>query len=445
MDTVENWSELTPEQKREERFNRWLEAPGVEFKNEGAKKLYRERVTRFVRAISLGEPDRVPVLLPSGFFPAYYAGYDLRTVMYDYDKLREAWLKFAAEFDMDSFTGPGLVFPGRVLEMTGHRLHKWPGHGLPDNASVYQYVEQDYMKADEYDAFLDNPSDFWWRYFLPRTVGAFEPFHKLLPFSAMMGVSLGNYAAMAEPDVEAALEVMIEAGKETRKWMAVVGETSREILAAGIPNFRGGGFGGAPFDTVVDMLRGTQGMVMDMYRQPEKMHEVMEKVTPLIVKAAVAAADASGCPVCFMPLHKGNESFMSPKQFETFYWPSFRKVLEGMIAEGLVPNPFAEGKYGARLEVIADLPKGATVWWFEDTDMALAKKILGGRACIAGNVPASIMHAGTPADVRESCRRLIETCAPGGGYILTAAAGMNEGDPDNLRAFMEAAVAYGIY
>jgi uroporphyrinogen-III decarboxylase len=47
--------------------------------------------------------------------------------------------------------------------------------------------------------------------------------------------------------------------------------------------------------------------------------------------------------------------------------------------------------------------------------------------------------------VKEYCRKLIETCAPGGGYILTGAAGMNEGNPDNLRAMMEAAREYGAY
>ena len=77
--------------------------------------------------------------------------------------------------------------------------------------------------------------------------------------------------------------------------------------------------------------------------------------------------------------------------------------------------------------------------------MARAKKVLGDSACIAGNVPASLMHTGTPKDVKEYCRKLIETCAPGGGYILTGAAGMNEGNPDILRAYMEAAKEYGVY
>jgi len=241
------------------------------------------------------------------------------------------------------------------------------------------------------------------------------------------------------------MKTMIEAGKETLKWQAAVGEASQAILAAGVPNIRGGGMGSAPFDMIADTLRGTQGAMMDMYRQPDKLHEAMEKLAPMAIKGAVAMSNASGCPVTFMPLHKGDETFMSDKQFREFYWPSFKKVLLGIIDEGIVPFPFAEGRYGARLEIIKDLPRGSTLWTFEDIDMARAKKILGDSACIAGNVPASVLHTGTPQDVKAYCRKLIEVCAPGGGYILSGAAGMNEGNPDNLRAMMEAAKEYGVY
>jgi len=78
-------------------------------------------------------------------------------------------------------------------------------------------------------------------------------------------------------------------------------------------------------------------------------------------------------------------------------------------------------------------------------DMDRAKKVLGNRARIAGNLPVSVLCTGTPQEVKEGCRKLIETCAPGGGYILTGSASMNEGKPENLRAMMEAAKEYGRY
>jgi uroporphyrinogen-III decarboxylase len=203
--------------------------------------------------------------------------------------------------------------------------------------------------------------------------------------------------------------------------------------------------GGAPFDMIADMLRGTQGVVMDMYRQPDKLQAAMEKVTPMAIKGSVAMADATGCPVCFMPLHKGDESFMSPKQFETFYWPTFKEVLMGLIDEGVVPFPFAEGRYGARLEVIADMPRSSVLWSFEDIDMARAKQVLGKIACIAGNVPASLMHAGTAAQVEEYVKKLIDTVGHDGGYALAIGAVLDHAHPETLHAFFETGRTYGVY
>jgi uroporphyrinogen-III decarboxylase len=202
---------------------------------------------------------------------------------------------------------------------------------------------------------------------------------------------------------------------------------------------------GAPFDNVSDVLRGTQGIVRDMFRQPDKIHEMMERLVPIIVSGAVRGVDRSLSPIVPMPLHKGENSFMSQKQFETFYWPTFKKVLLGLIEEGVVPMPFAEGNYEPRLDIIADMPKSAIIWYFEVMDMARAKKVLGDVACIAGNVPASILVTGTADQVKERCRALIATCAPGGGYILTGGAGMNKGPAENLKAMTAAAHEYGVY
>jgi len=60
-------------------------------------------------------------------------------------------------------------------------------------------------------------------------------------------------------------------------------------------------------------------------------------------------------------------------------------------------------------------------------------------------VPVSTIITGTARDVKESCRKLIETCAPGGGYVLAGGAAATEAKPENLRAFMEAAKEYGVY
>jgi len=119
--------------------------------------------------------------------------------------------------------------------------------------------------------------------------------------------------------------------------------------------------------------------------------------------------------------------------------------LLALIDEGLVPYMVVDGTYNRRLEYIKDLPRGSVVWVFEKTDMAKAKKVLGGHACIGGNVTGSLLRTGTPEKVKEYCRWLIDTCAPGGGYILTLGASIDNCNPDNLHAIVDTAKQYGVY
>ena len=438
------WAELTPEEKREERFKRWLSPPDHKFTSPDIKRLYQERVNRFIKAIKLEEPDRVPVILPAGFFAAYYAGGNLKKVMYDYHELSRAWIKFLNDFEMDSAVGPGLVLPGKVLDMIDYKIEKWPGHGLDDDVSSYQYVEGEYMPPEEYDALITDPADYFMRYFFPRSVGAFKPFRKMSPLTAFVGIPTFYISQFGDPEIRAAYQTLLKAGLECVKWQSAVDEVAKVAWEKGLPPLSGG-FSGAPFDMIGDMLRGTAGVMMDMYRRPDKLIEAMERLVPMVIQEAVGNADRSGCPIMMMPLHKGMDNFMSAKQYETFYWPTFRKVLMGLINEGCVPMPFAEGLYNNRLEVIKDLPRASIIWYFEQTDMARAKKVLGDHACIAGNIPVSVLCTGTPQEVKAHCKRLIEICGPGGGYILTGGAQMDKGNPDNLRAVMEAAKEYGVY
>jgi uroporphyrinogen-III decarboxylase len=440
-----HWKEMTWQEKREARFKRWLDAPGVQFVNAEAEKLYKQRVTRFIKAIKMEEPDRVPVMLPTGSSPAYFAGSSFYKIMYDYDELKRSWIQFMDEFgDMDTFMGPGLIPSGRILDALDVKIMKWPGHGMGKDVTMQQIVEGEYMKADEYDWLMMDPTDYNLRVTLPRTAGVFEPFAKMPPLRMLFG-GASWVALLADPEIRKVFQTLMDLSDEFRKHQAAIMEVHHVALSRGYPSMSGMIMAQAPYDYFADMQRGTIGIAMDLYRQPEKLLEAIETQLNLTIQTVIKNIPMSDCPVCMMPLHKGDDTFMSDKQFEKFYWPSLRKLMLAMIEEGLVPFPFAEGRYNSRLKQITDMPKSGVVWYFDQTDMAQAKKVLGNVSCIVGNVPSSVMMTGTSAQVKENCRRLIETCAPGGGYILAGGASIDKGDMANLRAMMEAACEYGNY
>jgi len=445
METVKNWADLSWQEKRDERFKRWLSPEDVKFNSPEAEKLYKQRVTRFIKAIKMEEPDRVPVMLPAHSYPAYYGGINFHTVMYDYKEMKRAWIKFMDDFgDMDTFSGPGLIPSGKISEALKSKIQLLPGLGLPLDAMMNQFVEGEYMYADEYDQLIMDPSDYYVRVTLPRTTGLFESFAKLPPLRFLRGAAW--VAALADPDIRKTFQTLMDLAEEYRKWREANEEMRNIVISRGYASMFGGGImAGAPFDHLADTLRGTRGIVVDMYRQPEKLQEAMDRQLKMTITANIKNFPMTNCPMVMMPLHKGDDTFMSDEQFETFYWPTLRALFMAMIEEGLVPMPFAEGRYTNRLKQIADTPKSGVVWYFDQTDMAQAKKILGNVSCIVGNVPSSLVMTDTPERVKEECRKLIETCAPGGGYILAGGASVEKGDIKNLKAMMEAAYEYGVY
>jgi uroporphyrinogen-III decarboxylase len=100
-----------------------------------------------------------------------------------------------------------------------------------------------------------------------------------------------------------------------------------------------------------------------------------------------------------------------------------------------------------RLAHIVDgLPRGMVMLDFEKTDMKKAKQVLGDKVCIYGNVPAAMLCFGAPQEVETYCRRLIDDCAPGGGFILGTECEVPwNAKPENVRTIIETAVKYGQY
>ncbi len=441
------WEAMTTEERQEAMFDKWLNPEGVTYNSSQAEKDYKARVTRLKNIIQLREPDRVPVVPMTGFYPAVFKGHTPYDAMYDFGVVDATFTEFVTHFQPDAHTGTGGAPPGKMYEILDYKLYAWPGHGVPKNRS-YQALEGEYMMADEYDDLIDDPTNFFLTKFLPRIFGALAPLGSLSPFTNMTEMYGGFTAAamipFGVPPVQEALKKLMDAGNVAMEWAGVFGGYGPKMAAMGYPGFFGGGCK-APFDTIADTLRGTRGMIKDMYRQPNKVLEALEAMTPIMIKMGVSACKMNGNPVCFMPLHKGADGFMSEAQFKKFYWPTLKKVFEGLIAEGCVPFPWAEGGFNSRLDIIGDVPVGKMVWGFDETNMAEAKKKLGKISCITGNVPTSALTVSTVKELEAIVKKLIDDCAPGGGYLMMNGASLDECKAENLKAMIDTTKEYGVY
>ncbi|MFC2039041.1 uroporphyrinogen decarboxylase family protein [Chloroflexota bacterium] len=409
--------------------------------------LIAEREKRVKDAIELRQPDRVPVMLNTGVFAARYAGLKASSLYYDQVAYREACKKTLLDFEPDSTMVAGPSNSGLVMELIDDRNYKWPGYNLPDDLS-FQFVEDEYMKADEYDLLLDDPGDFVMRYYLPRVYGLMSPLPKIPPLRTMMfGMGLqGLIPILTSPEFQEIGEKLMKAMAELDRLRKDSAEFAKEMEQLGFPST---GMGGnsirfVPFDVISDRLRGMRGIMLDMYRIPDKLLEACDRVMDWWeAQVTPAVPDERGNPVrAGMPLHRGSDGFMSDAQFDKFYWPGLKACILKNIELGYISAPFWEGIWDDRLEYLLDLPRGKVIFHCEKTDVFKAKEIIGDHMCIQGGVPPTILQVGSPDDVDEYCKKLCQVVGKGGGFIMGAGSSIDYAKPENIKAMVEAAKKY---
>jgi hypothetical protein len=411
------------------------------------EQLCRERARRLLDATLLKQPDRVPIVVRFGYLLAELEGATRLELYENPTRAQDALLKAALRFQPDAASGLfGTPGPSRVL---GDRMTKWPGYGLDANGS-YQYVEREYMKAEEYDAFLDDLSDWTVRVYLPRIFSELEGLATLPPLGHFLTGYFGlvfSLGIFTTPAMERALRALGQAIQLQSEWMGQQRVLAERMAAAGFPTMA---FEStvmtAPFDYMSDSLRGMKGIFLDMHRCPEKVLAGEEKVARFELEYVLSLNRVRPVPYAFFPLHRGSDEFISLDKFERFYWPQLKDTFLKLIDAGITPFVFYEGVWNKRLKYLAELPKGKTVGYFHNTDLFKAKDVIGDTMCIMGGMPVSLLAGGTVPEVRERTKRLCEVVGKGGGYIMTTTAGELEGcNRELIQAWVDATREFGAY
>jgi uroporphyrinogen-III decarboxylase len=407
------------------------------------EQLYEERKKRVWDAVNLKVPDRVPVFLPISVFGAKYGGITVKEAfeLENTAKWFDINEKLLLEYQPDFFLGP-MGFDMETNAIVGNKLSRWPGSGVDENTS-FQFVEGEYMKAEEYDAFLENPGDFILRTYMPRVYSGLEGL-RYMPSLMSLFTGYGVFLFIAMPPVVEALENLTKAAKRGSQFMMSTVAFISRMQPHGFPPLVG--FGSqAPFDMVSDYLRGLKGSTLDMFRCPDKLLAAQQKFLPYLIDSAIAMGRMMPGTLSFCFLHRGSDEFMSPKQFETFYWPGLKTLLLAMIDAGLTPLVFWEGSWNQRLEYLRELPKGRVVGWFDRTDLFKAKEVIGDTMCICGDMPLSLLIAGTPEQIKDYAKKLIDVVGKDGGFIMGSNTVLDYAKPELVKVWVDFTREYGVY
>jgi hypothetical protein len=382
------------------------------------EQLYNERAKRVRDVIELREPDRVPFMVL--IEPHEYSGIPKSAAYYDPISLKRTMRKMAVDLEPD-MSEPGFPACGAAMTELDIRNCIWPGG--PKSADYdYQFIEGEYMKADEYDMFLNDPSGFMLRRYLPRIYGTLAPLAKLPPLENMlMGLEMLT-PLFASPEFLEMAQHLAQAGRHVLEFRKIIGDANEELAQLGFPpfaRFAAGGVGGAPFDTVTSFLRGMKGSMLDMYRQPDKLLRACEMILERRIAYAFPADPNTRDypPRVGLPLWRGDPVFMSEAQFKKFYWPGLKKSLQTHVDLGYVPVPFFESKFGDRLECMLELPKGKILASIEAADAVRAKELLGGHTSLLVRCP-NTCKLWSLGQLESFIKDLIDKCGKKGGLII---------------------------
>ena len=415
---------------------------------------YDIRLKRMTDAIALKEPDMVPMVpftdgLPYFLYPEIGASH--KSPLYDYDKAIEAHVKFHEEFEPDCNVAMSLFFSGKGAELLQPTMIDWPGRpGTPvRDDSFYQTLEIEYLYENEYDEFLNDYTGYTINKFLPR---AFKGLKGLENFKINPCLAFSTFPLepMANPDTIQALKNLVEYAELHAEVEAAKGKLTGILMEKGFAPLVTGG-GEVPFDVLSDYFRGTTGTLMDQAIQPEKIEAVVDKLVDIIIPQwDYFKIPELELPVrrVFFPMHKGMDGFMSDEQYRDLYWRPFQKILEYLISIDVTPFLYTEGRYATRTDFLAsklaELPPGKVIVHFEEVgDFAEVKKKFNGIACVMGGMSYYLLEHGTPEQVSDLTKHLIDECVPGGGYLMDSGMSLEGVKRENMEAWFETARTYG--
>ena len=145
-------------------------------------------------------------------------------------------------------------------------------------------------------------------------------------------------------------------------------------------------------------------------------------------------------------MHRGGVPFVSPEVFQNIYWATVKPIIEELWADGCQTLFYAEGKWDRHLESFAELPAASIVYHVDQGDIFQTHRVLGEKFCLSGGIPNYLLGIGTPEQVRQYCKKVIEGVAGNGGYVMDAGAIIqNDARVENIRAMTEATREFGVY
>ncbi len=342
------------------------------------------------KALNREEGDYVPNIIASGSATIVHTGKTLRDVIDDPQAYAEALTSVYEKMWMDACFYTGAVSTFKLQEAWKNAENFFG----PDEITL-EHVQLSPMKVDEYPQLIEDPNKYVSEVLLPRKFpGLFED-------RAHAKDALKVYA-QEKFHILIACETAARQMMQDKYGIECILQFQERIEP--------------PLDLIFDYFRGFRGTLTDLRRQNKNVRDAIDKLWELRCVPALERPYNPEMGMAYQVPHI--PAYLSPKQFEELYWPHQKKYIERVAAAGGKTEILLEGRWEKIWHHFLELPKDSCILHVDDDDIFKAHEELGHHQILCGGLRAVDLRTKSTEQIQDGIKRVIDTCAPGGGFLF---------------------------
>ena len=359
------------------------------------KQLKAERIQLFREAASFKPTERIPHFSAAVTWKIFDAGHTLDEAMTDFKVMEECVRHFLDTYPVDGVLDTGIRNQFNVTEAFGEGGYYYY---TPDIVGIHDHA---HCTVDTLEEYLENPEKYIWETVLPKKYGA------------EWGKKTKETWKKTFKEYMAYTKFVIHMANVTGKEYGIPGMAPNNPMKGAIQ------FG---IEELEANLLGIKQLSIAMRRNADQIESFCKKwdeqhIDPLVEQ--VKNGDGPNYKYCFdASIMMLAHNIMGPKQFERFYWPSLKKLLDAYAEKGMNVRIFAEGSIARYVDYFKDYPKGVITLHLEQDDPFEIRKVLPNVA-IMGGMTTDMLANSTPEECVAYAKRLCDELGRDGGFIFS--------------------------
>lgn len=364
---------------------------------EQAKELYQKRYDNLMKAIRRDNPEWVPTLTNPGGAMAAWAGKRIVDLYYDPAAYSDAMNKLFGVINTDATLYNGCVHSPKMEQaFRGETQMRFGNDG-----NVEQHVAMPMMRGDEYDQLIADPDEFVNEVLVPRKYPwmftSDDPMEGVRAIETMVNEQFYKGITL-DPEMNKAAEEQYGVVQMADYWFMEI-------------------YPGYPaIDLIFDSLRGFRETLVDLRRQPDKVMQACEVLWEKRMKPSFDTPLEASFP--YYASYPHIPTYLSPKQFGKYYWPQYLATIKRLNDAGNKMIICLEGSWMKFLDFFQDAPKDSCFMMVDEDDPIEMNSRIGDQQLMIGGMKLAMIHANSKEDNLAYARKVIDACAPGGGFIF---------------------------